>query len=364
MKPKVIREGNKVWIEGVEPHRWIERCNSIVNCLTGAVRAVGEDLTYEYLMGASGAAFRVQVNPGGPCPCAPHANLGYRCTDRAAWAAGYNLEWININKDDPDSVKKARDTTIKSVDRGCPVLWSSEECGLLIGYVNGGEKMLCRGYWDEKITEHTDWPWEIGILTKKETTPTRREVLLSSLETAVEMSDFGRCKAAKVDFLVGFPAYRKWIQFLLDDDHWQTVNEGKPKPDHGNAWCYENLAGSRAAAAKYLRAIVAVRSSAIDRTSLGAEGDESPDYKLLLTDEAASHLTKAAELYQRMDKEVLNKQCILTVAPYPWTMKEGEYWTRQQRHAEAALLKQAMALEKKAVREIEQALALVKASDL
>lgn len=358
MGAEVKREGNKVWLDVVEPHRWAERCNSIINCLTGAPRAVGEDVTYEYLMGASGAAFRVQVIPGGPCPCAPHANLGYRCTDLAAEAAGNNLEWIKINKDDPELVKKARDAAVKSIDQGCPVLWSSEECGLLLGYVNGGETLLCRNYWDEKITEHTDWPWEIGILTKKKKPLNRRDVLLSSLKTAVEMSDFGRCKAAKMDFLVGFPAYRKWIQFLLDDDHWQTVNDGKPKPDHGNAWCWENLAGSRAAAAKYLHAIASARSSAIDRTSPGAEGDESPDYKPVFTDEAASHLLKAADLYQKMDKEILNKQCILTVAPYPWTMEEGEYWTREQRHAEAELLKQAMALEKKAVQEIEKALTL------
>lgn len=334
VKATLRHDGAKVWLDGVEPHCWLERCNSIMNSLTVALRAVGEDITYEFLMGASGAAFRVQILPGAPCPCAPHAKMGYHCADRAVAATGYGLEWLAVDRDDPESLARARAAAARSITEGCPVLWSGEECSVLLGYVEGTDQVLGRSYWDEKVTEQKDWPWEIGLLSKRDQPPDRRAVLLGSLETAVELANAGLWQDGRMQFLVGFPAYRKWIQYLLDDEHWQTVNEGRPKPDHGNAWCWDNLVSARAAAAAYLRAIAGDFAGATEE-----------------------HLIEAADLYQQMAQEVLRSRDERSVAPYPWAVKEGEYWTQERRHTEAALLKQAMGMERKAVAEIEQALA-------
>jgi len=50
------------------------------------------------------------------------------------------------------------------------------------------------------------------------------------------------------------------------------------------------------------------------------------------------------------------------VAPYPWTIKKDRTkWTQEMRNRQAAILKRALPLERKAIGEIEQALAAIDA---
>lgn len=325
---KVRRQGKKVWIEGVEQLKHPDRFNSIVACLEVSLRAMGDEVSYEYLMGASGAAFRVQVHHTGPCPCAPHANIAYRCGERAVAAVPWDVRWVDIKKDTPASAAAARQLIIASIDQGVPVLWSSEECSIAVGYEDGGQRFVLRTFWDkeDRPSVHNVWPWGIGILSRKARPPDRREVLLGSLQAASEMADVGRMG----DILVGFPAYERWIAFLRDDALHQKPGQEQPKGHLGNAWCYDNLVDCRSAAAKYLRAIA---------------GDFGPD--------AAGHLMNAAELYTRIETTL---RAAWGNAPYDRRQAEGESWTRQMRHAEAKALEEAMAVEKQAVTEIREAL--------
>jgi hypothetical protein len=41
----------------------------------------------------------------------------------------------------------------------------------------------------------------------------------------------------------------------------------------------------------------------------------------------------------------------------PWRLKEGERWTQEMRHAEAGVLKEALALERKAVDQLKTVVA-------
>jgi hypothetical protein len=323
MKAELKREGNRVWLEPVERLAYPDTFNSLVACLTKALRALGEDVTYEYVMGASGAAFRVQVMPTGPCPCAPHANLGFRCQERAVAALGYDVAWRKIVNTDPESVRAAREAAVTSIDKGVPVLWSSEECGLLVGYENGGEKWLCRTYWDKAadLSVRADWPWELGILSRKERAPDRRAALLGSLETAVEMSRAGEVRLGEKDgkLMCGFPAYETWTKWLLDESQHVKADQPQRKGDLGNAWCYDNLVDSRTAAGKYLRSV---------------RGDFKP--------ETAGHLVKAANLYAQIEATL---RAAWKNAPHDWQQKEGESWTSEMRQAEAAALTEALAAE-------------------
>lgn len=69
------REGDKVVITGLEEAviGLPPRHNSVCATLSEALRAAGEDYSYEYLMGVSAAAFRVQMMTPGWCPSAPHS---------------------------------------------------------------------------------------------------------------------------------------------------------------------------------------------------------------------------------------------------------------------------------------------------
>ena len=52
------------------------------------------------------------------------------------------------------------------------------------------------------------------------------------------------------------------------------------------------------------------------------------------------------------DKE----HCLITIAPLPWSMKEGEAWTNEMRQDQIARLKAALPLEREALHEIKAAL--------
>jgi hypothetical protein len=78
--------------------------------------------------------------------------------------------------------------------------------------------------------------------------------------------------------------------------------------------------------------------------------------------EAAAHLLKAADLYEKEQRDVLSKKCPTDIAPMPWFLKEGKTWLADLRHEQAAILKEALEADKQAVAEIESALAAVAAT--
>lgn len=61
----VINEGAKVYIAGVRRISWDtgEMCE-FASTLVSALGALGESISYHYLMGTSGAAFRFTLKPG------------------------------------------------------------------------------------------------------------------------------------------------------------------------------------------------------------------------------------------------------------------------------------------------------------
>ena len=78
MSAEVHRDGNRVWLEPVDKFLPYQQ-NTVINCYATAMRAAGEDCSYEYLMGLSGAVFRFQLSRGGWCGSSPHAYCGFQC---------------------------------------------------------------------------------------------------------------------------------------------------------------------------------------------------------------------------------------------------------------------------------------------
>jgi len=97
-----------------------------------------------------------------------------------------------------------------------------------------------------------------------------------------------------------------------------------------NAAGYVNLVDCRAAASRYLRSIAAEFPAA-----------------------AGKHLVKAAQVYEQVVGALEEgRRSIL----FPWRTSATK-WSKKQRQAEAEMLTQALALEKKAIAEIEKGLA-------
>ena len=130
------RSGQRRIIENVQSPQGL---NSVLASLTSVLRAAGEDVTYEYLMGVSSRAFRLQFSW---CPSAPHSFIGFNTFEPALKAVGYEATFLAgafHHKDPKREVSQqdtaaTRDAVKASLDAGAPVLFGSEEAGVLVGY--------------------------------------------------------------------------------------------------------------------------------------------------------------------------------------------------------------------------------------
>ena len=162
----VKHEGSKVYIVGVRRIAWDtgEMCE-FASALIAALGALGESITYPYVMGTSGAAFRFTLNPG----AWDFGNYGIRNISmdpnepirRAFAATGYHYTLFERKRYDtaygkPLSFGDAQDrqgtrsvdlTRITaSIDRGVPVLAfgvvGPSDCCVIAGYDDAGEVLL------------------------------------------------------------------------------------------------------------------------------------------------------------------------------------------------------------------------------
>jgi hypothetical protein len=226
---------------------------------------------------------------------------------------------------------------VRSLEAGIPVQYGSEEDGVIVGYQKGGEEWLCLHPYREGGTKtfvETSRPWGIVVFgERKEQMPSRRALAVAALRQAVAMAHAEEGGEEK-GYYVGFRAWEDYIQTVQSLD----AADDKTRADamQGNAWIYECLAQYRDSGARYLREIA---------------GEFSPA--------AAAHLQKAADLYDRMANHVLRDEqhCVVTVAPYAWFLKEGQTWTPEMRAEQVRRLQAAFPLERRAVHEMEEALA-------
>lgn len=338
----VERDENRAWITGMESAFWggtSDQQNSVMGALTAAFQAMGVDAGYEFLMGVSGAAFRLQFNW---CPSAPHAECGRHCTQPALEALGYEVYWITTRDQGdelPDGVAEAQAALVATIDEGKPALLSSEECGLIVGYVNDGQRFLIRPYSAEFTSQKqgyatmTQWPWAVGILSAKGEPPSRWESVRQSLAAAIEMAH----TPSYGNYTSGFAAYERWATELLDEARFADLDSGNwHSLALGNGYTYGCLADARLAAGKYLYAVAAECEEAV-----------------------ATPLTEAAQFYERIHKTMWRKRPELP-CPWslmPWDLKAPENWTPAMRQAQSHVLRQLWGLELEGVAALERSLA-------
>ena len=323
-------------IDGLEQARWGagQKENSVIGALEAALRAMGEPIPYEFLMGVSGGAFRLQMQQPNWCPSAPHANCGFRLYDTLAAALPWELASVDGEQAGEGGPPTAPQALLESIDHGIPAFYSKEEESLVVGYEKDGERVLLRGYAAPRegytaipvVDLLSSWGG-FEVLRRKPEPPERRGTLVRSLEIAVELAH-----AKAFDrYASGFAAYDVWIAGLRDASRFEDT-ERREQEMHANAHCYYSLVDARAAAASYLR-------------SIAGEFDG----------EAGEHLSLAAEQYGRIH-EILCRRCPTEVAPMRFALGEGGTWTQEQREAQAELLEAAFGVERAAVRELEGAL--------
>ncbi len=327
-------------IEGLEEARWGggHRENSVVGALEAALRALGEEIPYDFLLGVSGGAFKLQVAQPSWCPSAPHANSGFRLYPALDAALPYEFVPLEKEQGDGDS-QRAPEALMESIDRGVPGFYSKEEESLVVGYDKEGQEVLLRpyaarekGYVPHSVDELlSDWGG-FQVLKKKDTPAKRSQSLIRSLEIAVELANTPAYKEGAAEgqqYASGFTAYEFWIASLRDG----TPREGPQML--GNRHGFFSLIDAREAAASYLASIAGE-----------FEGD------------AAKHLTSASELYREI-VAILTPRHPMEFAPMPW-FPAAKDWNQDRRNEQADVLAEALAVERRAIAEIEDALEALK----
>ncbi|MFO7956157.1 MAG: M56 family metallopeptidase [Candidatus Brocadiia bacterium] len=327
---KVRREGGKVWIEGMEDVDWggsfFTREDSQARCLVEALRCFGRDADYVDVLGLSGAAFKLTMAPN-LFVAEVHSEMGMEWPDIVSRVWGVDYDWQAIpfsDEENPDWREELREAAAESIGRGVPLFYMNGEWNLLVGYREDGGAFICKPYdGSEKGYKESETPtgfvgeaWFASVLRPAGQPADRRESVIRSLRTAVELANRGSEKDG--ERLFGFEAYGAWIAALEEDreDAWK----------HGNAFSYSQVLTSRQAAAAYLRRVA----------------DE-------LGGDAAGHLRAAADRYAAIARRLEEgKDCVM----WPWEEK----WTVKNRAKEADLLRRSQADERAAVAEIAAAL--------
>ena len=334
MKTTVLKAADRVWLEGVSGWFVGDKESSVHAAEAAIMEAMGEEITYTDLLGVSGLAFRMQVSKDGLCPSSPHSFCGYQCVKRGVQAIPYKINVYGAPADDPEKVKLARKAVVASIDRGVPVQYGSEEDGIIVGYQKHGDEWICFHPLREggrKTFVETNWPWGIAVFTDRKTEMASiSDLALGALKQAIEMAELEESG----EYHLGWAAWEAYIAKLktLQQADEKTIKEN----NMGNAWIYECLVQFRREAAKYLRNIAGV-----------------------FDDIVAQHLLTAAGIYEKIADAVLtdSDSCILSVAPYPWSLSEGEEWTNELRAMQIKRLENAYPMERKAIDNIKAALA-------
>jgi len=333
----VVRDNGKAVIHGMEGLR-INAHNSVICTASTIMQAIGEPVSYEELMGLSAAAFRVQMYLPGWCPSAPHAHCGFNCGKLAEAALPYHLRGIytdpGFKEYEEGNLNRAKQAVKESIDRGIPAIYSDEECSLIVGYEDDGEKWIVRSYWTGGGYEIvTKVPWAVAIFDYPQAVD-RQQVLLTSLRTAVELAYTPNHDS----YAGGFTAYEAWIAGLREDKEIAALDKAALSGKvHANAYCLEMLADARRAAAAYLR-------------------DIAPKY---FSADETTHLLQAAAYYQQITDLLTTrtKDLPLPWEMYPWNLQGGAGWIPAMRQAQANRLQEVDTIERQAIAELQTVLA-------
>jgi hypothetical protein len=97
MNSKVIEKEDKVFINNIPRLEWGKNTdNSFIRSAQLAFNALGEKYSYEFLMGISGAAFRLHFHPDW-CPSAADSTTGFDVSKVLFKSLGYASELYSID---------------------------------------------------------------------------------------------------------------------------------------------------------------------------------------------------------------------------------------------------------------------------
>jgi hypothetical protein len=251
----VMDEEDRVFLKGIPRLEWGKGMEtSFIRSVQVALNALGETYSYDFLMGISGAIFRIHVHPEW-CPSAVDMTTGFDLSRDLFSSLGYHGELVVIDDNNPEEIRSLYRRIREQIDRGIPIvainLKTCPEWGIITGYLKRRPGILCRTFFDEgdrySLAEHAPW---LSFFISKSGNPVERKVLVRrSLERGIllwESDRFG-------DYYSGRSAFEFWIKALRD-----YINRGNSQPfPHAeeNRIYFNFLTDSRAAAYRFFQTL-------------------------------------------------------------------------------------------------------------
>lgn len=331
MDIKVKHQDGKTWIEGLKGWTMRQMTDDIHAARYTVLQALGKNVSYEELLGVSSMAFRLQVTED-LCPSSANSFCGFRCCVRSLQLLPWSIRILELNQEDPDTLKDAQDAVMDCINRGIPVHYGNITDGVIFGYLVDGPQWLClhpmEGRKEPFIKKELPGTLLLPGEPRAEN-PDNKKLALEALKQAVEMANTKTIE----EYAVGFHAWEVWLRKLAALQ--KQTNLINPEIMWGNAWIYFSLVECRHAAAKYLHSI----TGCFDQKT-------------------ATHLNNAAMLYEQIaDALLAGDDNTQRIVPFPQPPEERVDWKPEQMREQAGRLTIAFESEKKAIAEIEAAIA-------
>lgn len=274
----LLRDGSKCILKNVMRLAWEEGMECPwAGALYGALNYMGEVYTYHQIMGMSGACYRI---------CFTDV-WDYSCTDALAAfdyaaplykAIGYSFRVAD--RLEKQERKAERSAIMEDIQKGKPVLAINlrvaPEWGIITGYTDHGNRLLCRTYFDKNVFSELEsedcknpedhqmifednegylfndfWPFIIMHFGEKVEKPSPLYTLKNSLATLISSYHAEKHRG----YHQGKAAYKAWAKGLLQEGDFSLESE---KENVLRRLCVNDsmlcsLIDSRYAAASYLR---------------------------------------------------------------------------------------------------------------
>jgi hypothetical protein len=298
-----------------------------VGALAAALTAAGVETTYQSLMGATGCCYRIAF-------CHPHWDpssvdglIGYDFLAPTLDALPFEARFYD-RVEGPER-QKAKEEVVRGLKAGRPSIGIDlrvvAEWGVIAGYDEAKDALLCRTYLDEGAEEYLPaerWPFLLMVLGEPREPRDPRHLLLRSLRIAVDLPRFSGFR----NYSSGLSAYKVWAFDLEDDERFEDdVLQPVLWQCSTNRFIYEGLLDARRAAAAYLR-------------------DSVP----LLPGRAATALAHAAACYQQL-ADMLQEGLATVPCPERDLADDVSRWIPEHRHTQAALLRDCLHQEMAAI---------------
>ena len=214
MKANTTETNDMIFIDGIPPMNYGEnKDNTFVRSVQLSLNALGENYSYDHLMGISGAAFRIQFDPGW-CPSSADATCGFDVSHEIFKSLGYSARFKRINHNSFQDIKDLYSEIKTQIDQGRPIvainLMGDMEWGVITGYLRNEPGILCRTFNDEseEYSRAKRAPWLNFFISDKKSDFTPGDLFSRSLELAIMLANTRKFE----EYYSGFAAYEKWIE--------------------------------------------------------------------------------------------------------------------------------------------------------